>query len=287
VFRRSPAAPEAEQVAEAQITTKGGKKDRKREPPVAVKRKQSNKTRSAAGQVFLKLVAVAFVGCLAYGLRDFWKHSHTMAEHLSEPQLIMRGRTKDGKTVMIDDYRHSYWWLRDNTPEDSRILAWWDYGYQINGIANRTTLADGNTWNMEHIALIGKTMCSTEEDSHKIARLLADYVLVWTSRFAGIHGDDLQKMPHMANIASTQYPEISMQEYFAENNGQPSEKLRNSLLFKLTYYNKSPSITSLKYYQEVYTSPNAMVRIYKVLNKAKRKDRNELKKLLKSQRGKV
>lgn len=25
-------------------------------------------------------------------------------------------------------------------------MAWWDYGYQINGIANRTTIADGNTW---------------------------------------------------------------------------------------------------------------------------------------------
>ena len=31
-------------------------------------------------------------------------------------------------------------WLRDNTPEDSRVMSWWDYGYQINGIANRTTM---------------------------------------------------------------------------------------------------------------------------------------------------
>ena len=44
----------------------------------------------------------------------------------------------------------------DHTPEDARVMAWWDYGYQINGIANRTTLADGNTWNHEHIALLGQ-----------------------------------------------------------------------------------------------------------------------------------
>jgi asparagine N-glycosylation enzyme membrane subunit Stt3 len=25
-------------------------------------------------------------------------------------------------------------------------MAWWDYGYQITGISNRTTIADGNTW---------------------------------------------------------------------------------------------------------------------------------------------
>ena len=26
---------------------------------------------------------------------------------------------------MVDDYREAYWWLRDHTPEDSRVMAWW------------------------------------------------------------------------------------------------------------------------------------------------------------------
>ena len=26
---------------------------------------------------------------------------------------------------IIDDYRESYWWLRDNTPEDARVMSWW------------------------------------------------------------------------------------------------------------------------------------------------------------------
>ena len=34
-----------------------------------------------------------------------------------------------------------YHWVRDHTPEDSRIMAWWDYGYQITGIGKRTSLA--------------------------------------------------------------------------------------------------------------------------------------------------
>ena len=58
-------------------------------------------------------------------------------------------------TVQVDDLMEAYWWLRDHTPEDARVMAWWDYGYQISGVANRTTLADGNTWNHEHIALLG------------------------------------------------------------------------------------------------------------------------------------
>ena len=36
----------------------------------------------------------------------------------------------------------------------SRVMSWWDYGYQIAGMANRTTLVDNNTWNNSHIALV-------------------------------------------------------------------------------------------------------------------------------------
>ena len=43
------------------------------------------------------------------------------------------------------------------------MLSWWDYGYQIAGIGNRTTLADGNTWNLEHIALLGRILTSPEK----------------------------------------------------------------------------------------------------------------------------
>ncbi len=29
-----------------------------------------------------------------------------------------------------------------NTAEDARVMSWWDYGYQIAGMANRTTLGN-------------------------------------------------------------------------------------------------------------------------------------------------
>eukprot|EP00662_Eupelagonemidae_sp_cell21_P006049 gene6049-biopygen415 len=68
-------------------------------------------------------------------------HSDQVARSMSHPQLMFK--TRDGR--LIDDYRQSYLWVKDNTPPDSRIMAWWDYGYQIAGIANRTSIADGNT----------------------------------------------------------------------------------------------------------------------------------------------
>ena len=55
---------------------------------------------------------------------------------------------------ILDDFREAYYWLRQNTDENARVMSWWDYGYQIAGMANRTTLVDNNTWNNSHIALV-------------------------------------------------------------------------------------------------------------------------------------
>jgi len=132
---------------------------------------------------------------------SFRTQAHAIAKQISHPTIIQKGQTKSGEIVIIDDYREAYLWLRDNTPEDARIMAWWDYGYQITGIANRTTIADGNTWNHEHIALLGRTLTAPEKDAHRIARHLADYVLVW----AGGGGDDVAKSPHLRRIANSVY----------------------------------------------------------------------------------
>jgi dolichyl-diphosphooligosaccharide--protein glycosyltransferase len=35
-------------------------------------------------------------------------------------------------------------------------MSWWDYGYQIVAMANRTILVDNNTWNNTHIATVGR-----------------------------------------------------------------------------------------------------------------------------------
>eukprot|EP00344_Euplotes_crassus_P003025 CAMPEP_0197011226 /NCGR_PEP_ID=MMETSP1380-20130617/57663_1 /TAXON_ID=5936 /ORGANISM="Euplotes crassus, Strain CT5" /LENGTH=94 /DNA_ID=CAMNT_0042433755 /DNA_START=355 /DNA_END=636 /DNA_ORIENTATION=+ len=91
----------------------------------------------------------------------------------------MSARRENGEKFLIDDYREAYDWIRQNTDPADKIMSWWDYGYQITGMANRTVLADGNTWNNTHIATIGKAFASTEEEGYKIARHLdADYVLI-------------------------------------------------------------------------------------------------------------
>lgn len=172
------------------------KRKRAKETEAAAKLKKSEPLLVRAIRLALSAYAIWWMAPYA---KEFHRLSHAIAKQISHPTIIQKAQTQSGKTIMVDDYRDAYLWLKENTAEDARIMAWWDYGYQIAGIANRTTLADGNTWNHEHIALLGYTLTSPEKEAHRIARHLADYVLVW----AGGGGDDMNKSPHLRRIANS------------------------------------------------------------------------------------
>jgi dolichyl-diphosphooligosaccharide--protein glycosyltransferase len=86
-------------------------------------------------------------------LSSFWDIA---AEAYSSPSIILASKRQDGSRVIIDDFREAYYWLKKNTKKDAKILSWWDYGYQITGMGNRTVLVDNNTWNNTHIATVGR-----------------------------------------------------------------------------------------------------------------------------------
>ena len=218
-----------------------------------------------------KLAAAALlfgmaVGGKQYG-KEFWEYSHNMAEQLSSPSIMFHAQLRDGTMITVDDYRQAYWWLRDNTPEDARVMAWWDYGYQISGIANRTTIADGNTWNHEHIATLGRCLTAPEKEAHRIVRHLADYVLIWT----GGGGDDLAKSPHMARIGNSVFSDIcpgdpTCSQFGFYQGGTPTPMMAESLLYKLHSHLAKPGVTVDKdRFKEVYRSQYGKVRIYQVL----------------------
>ena len=60
----------------------------------------------------------------------------------------------------------------------TQIMSWWDYGYQITAMADRTVIVDNNTWNNTHISRVGQAMASDEQHAYEIMRELdVDYVL--------------------------------------------------------------------------------------------------------------
>ena len=219
--------------------------------------------------IMAKRIAAFLVFFVMYMLStSFIPYCFALAKQLSHPTVVQKARTRDGRTVIVDDYRDAYFWLRDNTPEDARIMAWWDYGYQIAGIANRTTIADGNTWNHEHIALLGKALTSEINEGYEISRHWADYILVW----AGGGGDDLAKSPHLARIATSVYRDHCPDDPtcrafgFVDRQGTPSQMMRRSLLFILhsSGIRKDVEAPSDKFV-EVYRSQYGKVRIWKIL----------------------
>uniref|UniRef100_A0A8C1CST4 dolichyl-diphosphooligosaccharide--protein glycotransferase n=1 Tax=Cyprinus carpio carpio TaxID=630221 RepID=A0A8C1CST4_CYPCA len=125
----------------------------------------------------------------------------------SSPSVVLASYNHDGSRRILDDFREAYYWLRLNTDQHARVMSWWDYGYQIAGMANRTTLVDNNTWNNSHIALVGKAMASNESVAYDIMRLLdVDYVLIIFGGVIGYSGDDINKFLWMVRIAEGEHP---------------------------------------------------------------------------------
>ncbi|XP_032664335.1 dolichyl-diphosphooligosaccharide--protein glycosyltransferase subunit STT3B isoform X1 [Odontomachus brunneus] len=210
----------------------------------------------------------------------------------SSPSIVLASYSNDGGRAILDDFREAYYWLAQNTPNDARIMSWWDYGYQIAGMANRTTLVDNNTWNNSHIALVGKAMSSNESAAYEIMTSLdVDYVLVIFGGMIGYSGDDVNKFLWMVRIAEGEHPQdIRESDYFTERgefrvDSEGSPTLLNSLMYKLSYYrfgdvkidyrtpygydrtrnaeigNKNIQLT---YLEEAYTTEHWLVRIYRV-----------------------
>jgi dolichyl-diphosphooligosaccharide--protein glycosyltransferase len=148
-------------------------------------------------------------------------------------------------------------------------MSWWDYGYQINGIAKRTTIADGNTWNLEHIAMLGRMLTAPEKKAHSLVRLVADYVLIWS----GGGGDDLAKSPHMARISSSVFDDVCgpsdplCQNFGFYSEGRPTKSMEASMLYKMHSGDLKPGVTiDKKLFTEAYKSKYGLVRIWKIQN---------------------
>lgn len=184
----------------------------------------------------LSIVCMVTVYLLLFVLHCTWVTSNAY----SSPSVVLASRLPDGSQHIIDDYREAYYWLRQNTPKNAKIMSWWDYGYQIGGMADRPTLVDNNTWNNTHIATVGKAMSSREEVSYPILREHdVDYVLVVFGGLLGYSGDDINKFLWMVRIAEGIWPdEVKERDYFTARgeyrvDSEATPTMRNSLMYAL------------------------------------------------------
>jgi len=69
--------------------------------------------------------------------------------------------------TQVSDWLDTLNWIRVNNETDV-VAAWWDYGYWITAIGNKTTLADNGTVNSTQISLIGQMFMSNETGAIEI-----------------------------------------------------------------------------------------------------------------------
>lgn len=226
-----------EQAAIDESTDGSQSKSSKSKQLAKVKKTTSGKSEEKS--VFPWASSVVMITVILYILSNYVFHSTWIAaEAYSSPSIILASRGKNGQKFLIDDYREAYDWLRQNTSPSAKIMSWWDYGYQITGMANRTVLVDNNTWNNTHIATVGKAFASSEKEAYKIAkRLDADYVLVIFGGMTFYSGDDISKFIWIIRIASGVYPEVQEGAFYANGNyridDEATETMKNSLMYKL------------------------------------------------------
>ncbi|XP_002739605.1 dolichyl-diphosphooligosaccharide--protein glycosyltransferase subunit STT3A-like [Saccoglossus kowalevskii] len=239
-------------------------------------------------------IATAVILLMSLFLMTYTFHcTWVTSEAYSSPSIVLSARAADGGRIIFDDFRESYYWLRHNTPEDAKIMSWWDYGYQITAMANRTILVDNNTWNNTHISRVGQAMASTEEKAYEIMRELdVDYVLVIFGGLTGYSSDDINKFLWMVRIGgSTERGEhIKEHDYYTPTgefrvDREGSSTLLNCLMYKMCYYRFGQVYTEagkptgydrvrnaeignkdfeLDVLEEAYTTEHWLVRIYRV-----------------------
>ncbi|KAA3679507.1 dolichyl-diphosphooligosaccharide---protein glycosyltransferase [Paragonimus westermani] len=217
----------------------------------------------------------------------------------SHPSIVLESVGRSGERRILDDYRAAYYWLRQNTKPDARIMSWWDYGYQITAIANRTVLVDNNTWNNTHIGRVGQAMASSEEEAYEIMQELdVDYVLVIFGGLLSYSSDDMNKFIWMVRIAGSTEKgrHINEANYYSPHSEMRVDKsassaLMNCLMYKLSYYRfwevqtdrnqphgfdrvRGQTIGHRNFdldgVEEAFTSENWLVRIYRVKPRANR-----------------
>jgi dolichyl-diphosphooligosaccharide--protein glycosyltransferase len=98
------------------------------------------------------------------------------------PPTILTGGTDS--VLKNNDWLNALHWISNNTPKDSVIAAWWDYGYWITTMANRTTLIDNAGLNTgvykNHISSVANMFMEDPRDGVKIAQdLKANYILIF------------------------------------------------------------------------------------------------------------
>jgi len=196
---------------------------------------------------------------LGFALTFFWWHCTWISYNMySVPSIVVPAKDVDGKDTSFDDFREAYTWIDKHTPPNSKVLAWWDYGYQLTTLANRTTIVDNMAPSLDprtqdgqrrlnQLSDVSKMFISKEDVSWSLMQQYdVDYVMVVFGGMTGYVSDDVNNFLWMANIAKEKDTSIRTNAFLSRSKsgkrtsftvGKKAPKaLTESALYKMCYY---------------------------------------------------
>jgi dolichyl-diphosphooligosaccharide--protein glycosyltransferase len=160
----------------------------------------------------------------------------------------------------VKDWPEALEWMRTNVEDDAIVCSWWDYGYWIEAMADKITMADGATQTTGQIAEIGKIMMLHMNESIEILeRYGANYIVV----FSTFDPDNIQNQwPFGDNVKwqwMVQIAGLDLEDYVNYTQGVYNDAFLDSTLVKLMY-----QIPPYDVFDPVYVSEHGFVKIYKI-----------------------
>jgi dolichyl-diphosphooligosaccharide--protein glycosyltransferase len=163
----------------------------------------------------------------------FPENSNWLSNH-DNPPTIFTGATTNPPT---NDWLDTLEWIKLNTPENAVIASWWDYGYWIQTLAERTTFIDNSTLIDTQIKLMAKILMGAPNDSwNMLKEMNADYILVFVS------AQKINNDPNNELYILRGGGEESKVVWFARIAELPLEKYLNSDGFTGTNYFKEQTL---------------------------------------------
>jgi dolichyl-diphosphooligosaccharide--protein glycosyltransferase len=176
------------------------------------------------------------------------------------PPTILNGGSNFA--ISTSDWPDALNWIKNNTPKDSVVASWWDYGYWVQTLGERKTLADNSTVDTNIIANIARMLLASPDEAWKMLNKAgANYVLVYVvgQKFVS-NGQDLYILGGGGDESKKQWfmkiGGLDGTKFLQDDSFTPTDYFwNNTLLGKmfpftpLTYYdpnthNESPTYTT-------------------------------------------
>lgn len=176
------------------------------------------------------------------------------------PPTILNGGSNFA--ISTSDWPDALNWIKNNTPKDSVVASWWDYGYWVQTLGERKTLADNSTVDTNIIANIARMLLASPDEAWKMLNKAgANYVLVYVvgQKFVS-NGQDLYILGGGGDESKKQWfmkiGGLDSTKFLQDDSFTPTDYFwSNTLLGKmfpftpLTYYdpnthNESPTYTT-------------------------------------------